>query len=304
MITNYPFGFSGGLSVRGIPIVTSAPNQVFWVSSGIGSNGNNGKTREKPFATLDYAIGKCTASKGDIIFLLPGHAESKTTTGDIATLDVAGVTIIGMGNGSLKPTFTFGHAGTTMTISGANCRLVGIKIISDVADCAVGITASATADGLSVIGCDFYDGALTKELVIGISIAAACHEVSIIQNRFIVNDGDGGGCANAIKAVGASDYAFIQGNYVQGNFTSYPIDFTTAASVGIVIDGNSVFNTDTANGYGVACHASTTGHVVRNLITNAKDTVAPVTAAACNVSQNYGSNAAGASGIIKPTVDS
>jgi nitrous oxidase accessory protein NosD len=277
----------------------------FFVSSVTGTDGAGyGRNPDAPVATLDYAVGLCTASKGDKIYLMPGHAETKTTTGDIATVDIAGVEVIGLGNGPLRPTFTFGHAGTTLTVSAANCLIRNIKIISDVADCAVGITASATADGLTVENCDFYDGALTKELVIGISIAAACHEVTVRNNRFIVNDGDTGGCEAAIKLAGASNHTRIEGNFIQGNFTGYPIDLTTAASVGVIVSENSVFNTDTANGYGVAAHASTTGHVVRNLITNAKDTVAPVTAAACHVGQNYGSNAAGASGIIKPAVDS
>jgi nitrous oxidase accessory protein NosD len=163
---------------------------------------------------------------------------------------------------------------------------------------------SATADGLVVEDCDFYDGALAKELVLGISIAAACHEVTIRNCRFIVNDGDGGGCEAAIKAAGATDYTRVEGNFIQGNFTGKPIDLSGAASVGLIVANNSVFNTDTAAGLGINLHASSTGHVVRNLVTNAKDTIGPVVAAAAHVAENYGSNAAGASGIIKPTVDS
>src|SRR3970282_2259451 len=37
-----------------------------------------GTSRDEPFATLNYAIGRTTASKGDVIVLMPGHAETTT----------------------------------------------------------------------------------------------------------------------------------------------------------------------------------------------------------------------------------
>lgn len=278
----------------------------FFVHSGTGTDAAGyGNSPDSPLATLDYAIGLCTANKGDIIFLMPGHAETKAAAGDLWLLDVAGVQVIGLGNGSLRPTFTLGtNTAATCSVTAANCRIKNIKIISDLADLAVGLTVGAAADGLVVEDCDFFDGALTKELVLGISIAAACHEVTIRNNRFIVNDGDGGGCEAAIKAAGATDFTRIERNWIQGNFTGKPIDLAGAASVGVIVADNSVFNTDTAAGLGINLHASTTGHVVRNLVTNAKDTVGPIVAAAAHVAENYGSNAAGASGIIKPAVDS
>jgi hypothetical protein len=266
--------------------------------------GGYGVSPDKPVATLDYAVGLCTAGKGDIIFLMPGHAESKAAAGNMALIDVIGVRIIGLGNGSLKPTFTLGHADATISVSAANVRIENVKIISDVADCAVGLTAAATADGLTVENCDFYDGAVDKELVIGISIAAACHEVTVRNCRFVVNDGDAGGCASAIACAGACNYLRFVGNFIQGNFTAGVIVASAAASVAVLIADNVIFNTDTGAGLGIVLKSDTTGAVVRNLVTNAKDTVAPVTAAACHVSQNYGSNAAGASGILKPAQDS
>jgi nitrous oxidase accessory protein NosD len=278
----------------------------FFVHSGTGTDAAGyGNSPDSPVATLDYAIGFCTANKGDIIFVMPGHAETKAAAGDLWTLDVAGVQVIGLGNGSLRPTFTLGtHTAATTTVSAPDCRIKNIKIISDLADLAVGLTVGALADGLVVEDCDFFDGGLTKELVLGISVAAAAHNVTVRGCRFVVNDGDTGGCEAAIKAAGATDYSRIERNFIQGNFTGKPIDLSGAASVGLIVTENSVFNTDTGAGLGINLHASSTGHVVRNLVTNAKDTVAPIVAAAAHVAENYGSNAAGASGIIKPTVDS
>ena len=102
-ISNYPNGFSQGVSILGMPVLNSYAGSVFWVNSSGGSDGNKG-TRERPFGTLDYAIGKCTANKGDIILVAPNHAETITGASGI-TFDVAGITVVGMGNYNQPPRF-------------------------------------------------------------------------------------------------------------------------------------------------------------------------------------------------------
>jgi len=78
------------------------------------------------FSTIDAAINSCTASAGDVIFVMPGHTETLTSAGAIA-LDVAGVSIIGIGVGNNRPVLTFGTANTaSMTISASNCRVENI----------------------------------------------------------------------------------------------------------------------------------------------------------------------------------
>ena len=46
----------------------------FYVHSVTGTDQTgSGKNPDNPVATLDYAVGLCTASKGDIIYLMPGQ---------------------------------------------------------------------------------------------------------------------------------------------------------------------------------------------------------------------------------------
>ena len=84
------------------------------------------------YPDLDAARAACTASRGDIILIGPGHAETLTTAADIA-LSVAGITVIGLGVGNLKPTFTFSSTdnAATMTVSGNNVRVEGIRIVTN-----------------------------------------------------------------------------------------------------------------------------------------------------------------------------
>lgn len=112
-VTNFPQGFASGMSVRGMPLLQMQPGNVFWVNNSSvlnanakgGSNSNRG-TYLAPFSTLQYALDSCRAGRGDIIFVGAGHAE---TIADATTLSLnkAGVAIVGLGSGSLRPTFTF-----------------------------------------------------------------------------------------------------------------------------------------------------------------------------------------------------
>lgn len=60
--SNYPHGFSHGVTMRNIPVDLSINPKanIFWVDSNNGSDSNKG-TFTFPFASLDYAISQCTA---------------------------------------------------------------------------------------------------------------------------------------------------------------------------------------------------------------------------------------------------
>lgn len=139
--SNYPNGFANGVTIRGVPLVQMHPGKVWWVNnSGVlpeggvgGSNGNNGSFL-RPFATLDYAIGRCTASRGDIIAIMPGHAEDVAAAAGI-TVDIAGIAIVGLGIGSLQPQFHFTTAaGADIDITAANVSFYNIRFTAGVAD--------------------------------------------------------------------------------------------------------------------------------------------------------------------------
>jgi hypothetical protein len=125
------------------PNVYSRGN-VFYVDSAIGSDTlYDGKTPQKPFATLDAAIGECTADQGDTIVVLPNHAETITGAGGI-TCDVAGITILGLGTYNQRPRFLMDGAATvTLLITAADVRLKNLVFAAghaDIVTC-IGVTA-------------------------------------------------------------------------------------------------------------------------------------------------------------------
>lgn len=104
----------------------------FYVHSGTGSSTNSGKSPSKPKATLAQAIALCTAGKGDIIYVMPGHAE--TTTAVAAS--VAGIQIVGLGKGRNRPALTATTgASDLLTVSAANVYMRNLRLIGAASGC-------------------------------------------------------------------------------------------------------------------------------------------------------------------------
>lgn len=150
-VSNYPNGFKNGITLRGLPIAITHPGEIKWVNNSsvlakggvAGSNGNDG-TYQKPYETIDYAIGACVASRGDVIMVMPGHSETITTDGGIAC-DVAGVAIIGLGSGSLRPKIVLDTAAAAaVTVSAASVTLHNLVFEASFADITNAIDVTAT----------------------------------------------------------------------------------------------------------------------------------------------------------------
>ena len=122
------------------------PGNIWFVDSGCSTGADSdgyGQSPDAAFLTLNYAIGKCTANNGDLIVVMPGHAETYTTTGAKVVANIAGISIIGVGNGADRPTFTFSHTGATWTISAASVKLDNLLFVTGIDQ----VTTFATISG-------------------------------------------------------------------------------------------------------------------------------------------------------------
>jgi len=207
MSSNYPSGFAAGVTVRGIPLQQAYPGKVFWVNNssvipdkgvagvdGGGGNNRPGKgTYLKPFATIDYAIGRCTASRGDIVAVMPGYTQTITLATEIL-LDVAGIAIVGLGAGSKRPTITFGTNDTAnIPITAANVTITNFLFRSTKVDTASVFTATGTATptDFTVENCEFLDtGAALgfKVCVTGNATDNSMDGLNFLNNRVFALD--------------------------------------------------------------------------------------------------------------------
>lgn len=155
----------------GLPVIQDThvhTGNVFFVMTGGSDSAGYGLHPDKPFATVDYAIGQCTANQGDTIFVMPGHTETISAAADWA-VDVAGISIIGLGHGTTKPTVTFDTvAGADINVSAANIMLKNLRLVSDV-DSLVNFI-DADEGSLIVEDCDFVTSS-GKEALCFVDIA-------------------------------------------------------------------------------------------------------------------------------------
>ena len=106
------------------------------------------------YNTLDAAISACTANRGDVIYVTEGYTEAVTSSS--IACDVAGVTIIGLGRGSFKPTFTFAATSSTINVTAANCEFRNLRIEAAVGDVVTAFLHATAAQYTRHVDIEFY----------------------------------------------------------------------------------------------------------------------------------------------------
>lgn len=319
--SSYPNGFAQGVTIRGVPLVQCQPGKVFWVSNAAanllpgqrgGSDGNKG-TFESPFGTLDYAIGQCVAGRGDIIFVKPGYTDTVSSAGAI-TADIAGVAIIGLGTGSLRPTITFDTAATaTISVTAANITFKNLILTANFADITAVFTTT-TAKWLTIEDC-FVKATATNMNFLNIvdtnATTADTDGLALINNVWIEPDT---ATLGMVKMDGTNDSVTIVDNLVNVGVKNNTATLMAIATGKVVTtlrcSRNRVYrlNTDTATGgLLITTDGSTnTGMVNENFAQHA-DVAAEILVTASSglgLFNNYASGVAGASGYLLPAADS
>ncbi len=250
-----------GITSFGIPILGSGngipttTGSVFFVDSGAGNAGNDGTAPDNALVTIDAAVNKCTASKGDVIIVMPGHA------GDIASatslvLDVAGVSIIGLGQGRNRPVLTFTATGSRIPISADNVLVSNIVLMASIAAIVSGVTV--TGDDVVLDQVEFDLDATGVEFLQVLDIDAASR-VTVQNCRLIVENI--AGCNTGIR-FDTTPYLRIVGCEFRGDFTTAAISGTAgsaAASTDVMIANNMIENLDTTAGLLIDAHDNGTG---------------------------------------------
>ena len=222
------------------------PGNIFYVDSGTGSSGNPGTTMNLPMATIDQAINKCTASNGDVIYVLPGHAETLTGAAGIDA-DVIGISVIGLGSGSLKPTITLGTATTAdIDIDAANITFENLRFVSNINSLAV--ILDVNDEYFTCIDCDFVSSS-TKEVVNFVNIATTKDNFFFEGCKFYQpTDPEGTdaavntGCFYFVD----SEEIFIEDCYFYGNFESAIFHNKTTAAKNVWV--RNCFGTQSLSG--------------------------------------------------------
>lgn len=255
--SNYPNGFNNGVTIRGIPILNTYGGNVIWVSSGSGLRGDGTFTR--PYTDLDTAVGNCTADNGDIIMVKAGHAESLTADSAV-DIDVAGVSVVGLGTGEDRPTFTFTTAATAdFKLAAANVTVQNLLFKAGI-DALTG-PIEVSADDCAIVDCEYRDDDANNYETTDVVVTTNTPLRMLIDGFRFIHDGGSGGTQNqSVIQLNGADHAIIRNCWLVADSGTGVIEDATVSDQ-ILIDNCMIENTETSPTVAVFLQATTTGTI-------------------------------------------
>jgi hypothetical protein len=280
--------------------VSVFPGNIFYVDSGDGTDSAGyGTHPDSPFATIDFAVGQCTASQGDVIFVLPGHAETISAAAGL-DLDVAGISIIGVGEGADQPTVTLDTAvGADVDVDAANILVENIHFIANFADITAAIDVNA--DDFTLRRCRFSEAATNMNALIWIQDAAAAgsDRITVVDCHAICPD-----AANThfVNLAGTGTGHRISRNVLMGDWGTMCL-----GGAGIVtfceVNDNVIMNKATDNDACINMGSTATGICVRNICGGGAAQANGITTGDLTAGENYyGVHTEDLQGILDPIV--
>jgi len=263
-----------------------ATGDIWFVSSTSATASNAvgyGRSPDAPFATIDYAVGQCTASQGDLILVLPYHAEVVSAAAGL-DLDVAGITVRGLGKGASMPTVTLDTANTAdVDVDAAGITVENIHFRANFADIAAAIDVNA--DDFTLRGCRFSEVAVNMNAKIWVQDAAAGASDRITIENCHCIDPDAAN-THFVNFAGTGDGHIVRNNVLIGDWGTACI-----GGAGVVtnatITGNMISNAAADNDSCINFAATATGVCMFNHACGAAAQANGITATAMALSQNY-----------------
>jgi hypothetical protein len=305
------YGGAGG-AVPGFPIFTG---DVYFVSSLFGAAGNAGTSAEYPYASLVTALASATAQSstygGDVIIVMPGHAEAISSATGMA-ISKKGVTILGMGAGNARPTFTLDTANTaTIAVSAANVTIDNCIFVANFLSIAAAFTLT-TAAAFTLSNCEFRETSSVLDFLYIVKSTGAANTVDDLKVVGCTWNGLGTTSVNSfILTANDIDNAQVIGNTVILARTA-DASILITVSAGVLTNLNCGYNnvqsqqTATTAGSLINVGGTTSSGIVQRNFAQTLTTAADklyTTTVGLAAFENYVSGAIGASGFIIPARD-
>jgi hypothetical protein len=241
---------------------STGTGSVFYVDSNVTTEGN-GTSWDTAKDTLDEAINLCTASNGDVIYVAQGHAETVAAANGFDA-DVAGITIIGFGNGANAPTFTFSATASTVAVGAANVKIDNIRFLAGISEVVTGVSIEAAGDDCVIINCQFPEPATsTFEFDEAITVASGADRLTVAFCTAYSADATGATSFIDLTA-GVNNGTTIVGNTIHGEYSVAPI-ISDKADLETYVVGNAITQL-TASQFGIEFTAAATGLVADNRV--------------------------------------
>jgi hypothetical protein len=234
---------------------------IFWVHSGTGTDSVGfGRDPSTPVATIDYAVGLCAADKGDVIYVMQGHNEGLGNAQ--IDIDVAGVSVIGLGRGSQRPRIDFDHASASIDIGANGVTLKNITLLPSITDVLIAIDVEAAKTDVTIEDVEALpgeDGAGVDDFAAVVEFKAGCTR-GVVRRLKVRQHATAAGYIAGVRLKGASDDVLIEDSdfVMAGAALVAPINGDTTLSTNLRVR-RCVMQTDAEPGIEVL--TNTTGIV-------------------------------------------
>lgn len=231
-------------------------SRVTYVCNGTYANGALATPQDiagRCLPTLAAGLAECRSGAGDIVYVLPGHSETVTSTSFTGL--VAGTRIIGVGdlNRDDAPTFTWSSAGATWPINVKNVQISGLRLLCD------NFNGVTNALNITAPGCQLTGNAIRIAQGATLLATTVCTIGSTATDTVIANNrvtGDAAGLVtDCFKLVGAtvpSRTVIANNTMIAAANVNNGLIHVTVAALDLHIHGNIIYNTGAAS---VACIA-------------------------------------------------
>lgn len=273
---------------------------VFYVHSTNGTSTGPGFSPETAYSTIDAAVGACTANQGDVIYVLPGHVETVSAAGGL-DLDVAGITIVGVGSGSLQPKVDLTTADTAdVDVDAANVTIENLQFEASFADIAA--VVDVNADDCTIRNCRFLAPTATENAKIWILGATGTGSDRLRVEGCWFQDKDTANTHAISFADGTPDGVVVRDNVMHGFYETAAIGGTGALTNCLILN-NYIQNADTDADACINLPDNTTGIVARNVVgaalaCNATTNITVGTKAV--LAENYSVDTGDVQGVLDP----
>jgi hypothetical protein len=202
---------------------------------------------------------------------MPGHAENLPLDSSV-DIDVAGVTVIGLGSGAARPTFTATAIAGDFKLAAASITIKNLLFLSGI-DATTGLLEVSGAD-CKVLNCEIRDSVdQATDYLITVNNADR-----LLIDGLKVNGAAAAGANSAIALVGADDVE-VRNCYIYGNFAVGAIDCRGTASLRVNIHDCKMWTENAADIGIVDTISGSTGFIGPNLYIMLQDDAQNVTTA-------------------------
>lgn len=262
------------------------------------------------YTTTQAALNAAVASRGDIIFFAPGHTET-VSSATALLFNKAGVTMISLGTGSLRATFTLDTVATAkIPVSAANVAIKNAIFIANFADIAT-VFLLSTAPEFNCSTCEFRDTSSVLNFLAIVTTTVSVNSDGLTFNGNKIAMLGTTAATTPIKVANTMDRLTIKSNYVNKavlNNTSCLLAHGALVVTNLDMSDNIIFsaNTDSATGGFLITTSSTTntGMVYNNKV-QGLDVAAAILVTAGSVYgmfNNLYDGDADASGFVLPAI--